>query len=56
MNILNKNKCGACGKTKYFTKKRTITPKKLVPQGILTNITSNAPLCRKCYLIAKTRL
>ena len=51
-----KNRCGACGKTKYFTKKRTITPKHIAPAGLLRNITSSEPLCRACYKVAKTRL
>ncbi len=50
-----KTKCGACGKTKYFTKPRTITPK-LAPKGLLTSLTSQEPLCLSCYKIAKKRL
>ena len=56
LNLLKKTRCGACGKNKYFTKKRTITPSKVAPAGLLRNITSHEPLCRKCFKVAKQRL
>lgn len=55
-NLFIKTRCGACGKTKYFTKRRTITPTKVAPKGLLTQLTSSEPLCRKCFKIAKQRL
>jgi len=56
INLFKKTRCGACNKTKYFCKLRIITPKVVVPKELLTNITSSAPLCRKCFKIARTKL
>jgi len=55
-NLFKKTRCGACGKTKYFTKIRVITPKKVPPKGLLNTLTSQEPLCRDCYKIAKNKL